>query len=107
MNMLRNQKASYYFLACSSSWSPNLNLGANDGELGRAFLVRLSLRGSTCTASIIGDNWLLTAGHCVESLFIASDKYGITRKTKYGDRQVYISESPYDPESYAVSRNVL
>ena len=75
----------------------------DDGDLGKAFLVRLSLRGSTCTASIIGDNWLITAGHCIEDLFRQGDKYDITRRTKYGDNQVYISDSPYHTDEYYVS----
>ena len=98
---------SYHFSACSSSWSPNVALGLDEGELGKAFLVRLTLRGSTCTASIIGDNWLLTAGHCIEDLFITGDKYDITRKTKYGDLKVYMTDAPYDEESFAVSRDLF
>ena len=67
----------------------------------------MTLRGSTCTASIIGDNWLLTAGHCIEDLFITGNKYDITRKTKYGDLKVYMTDAPYDEESFAVSRAFL
>ena len=85
-----------------------VNVGANNnGELGKAFLVRLSLRGSTCTASIIGDNWLLTAGHCIEDLFHTGGKYDFARKTKFGDLQVYMSDIPYDEESYFVSICIL
>ena len=78
------------------------SLGLEDGDLGKAFLVRLSLRGSTCTASIIGDNWLLTAGHCIEDLFIQGGKYDVTRNTSYGDLQVYISDIPDHPDEYYV-----
>ena len=52
---------------------------------------------------VLGDNWLLTAGHCIEDLFIQDGKYDITRKTKYGDLQVYMDDIPYDEESYFVS----
>ena len=78
-------------------------IGEDDGELGKAFLVRLSINGGTCTAAIIGDNWVLTAAHCVEELYNDVVKLGRTQKTMYGDPVIHIFDVHHQQESYFVS----
>ena len=78
-------------------------IGDDGGELGKAFLVRLSLNGGTCTASIIGDNWLLTAAHCVEELYNEVLKLGRIKKTQHGDPLIHIFDVHHQQESYVVS----
>jgi hypothetical protein len=78
-------------------------IGEDEGELGKAFLVRLSLNGGTCTAAIIGDNWILTAAHCVEELYNDVLKLGRVEKTKYDDPLIHIFDVYHQQVSYFVS----
>ena len=73
------------------------------GELGKAFLVRLSINGGTCTAAIISDNFILTAAHCVEELYKDVVKLGRMKKTMHGDPIIHIFDVHHQQESYFVS----
>ena len=78
-------------------------IGEGVGELGKAFLVRLSINGDTCTAAIIGDNWILTAAHCVEELYNDVVKLGRMKRTMHGDPAIHIFDVHRQQESYFVS----
>ena len=77
--------------------------GHKDGELGKAFLVKLNIDGSTCTASIIGDNWLITAAHCVEQIYLNLLNTGYKKETNYGDPELNLFDFPHLLDSYTVS----
>ena len=77
--------------------------GQNAGELGKAFLVKLDIDGSTCTASIIGDNWLITAAHCVEQVYLNLRNTGYEKKTKHDDPELNLFDFPHLLDSYTVS----